>query len=228
MKNWKKLLACLLVGLMALTVFTACDASVGRPMEAKSSNAKSAEALCTRFGVTYDKDLSDKAYTIANWVVSSSVSCKVYPNKPELYRYDNVDDVAKTYLKQGSYAYAFDSMGIGKGIGGGMGANDFTPGFGIKCDNLDANGTSDITFVLPKDGTYPEAMTKAAKGKTKTGRCLCGKGRRKLRRGAVWVNFITTNKAAAARESAAAALFVLGYDQPFRKAGRGLPSLSHW
>ena len=169
MKNWKKLLACLLVGLMALTVFTACDASVGRPMEAKSSNAKSAEALCTRFGVTYDKDLSEKAYYVADWVVSSSVSCKVYPNKPELYRYDNVDDGAKNYLKQGSYAYAFDSMGIGKGIGGGMGANDFTPGFGIKCDNLDANGTSDITFVLPKDGTYPEAMTKAAEGKTKLG-----------------------------------------------------------
>lgn len=169
MKNWKKLLACLLVGLMALTVFTACDASVGAPMSPKRSNAKSAEALCTRFGVTYDKDLSEKAYYVADWVVSSSVSCKVYPNKPELYRYDNVDDVAKTYLKQGSYAYAFDSMGIGKGIGGGMGANNFTPGFGIKCDNLDANGTSDITFVLPKDGTYPEAMTKAAEGKTKLG-----------------------------------------------------------
>lgn len=169
MKNWKKLLACLLVGLMALTVFTACDASVGAPMSPKRSNAKSAEALCTRFGVTYDKDLSEKAYYVADWVVSSSVSCKVYPNKPELYRYDNVDDVAKTYLKQGSYAYAFDSMGIGKGIGGGMGTNDFTPGFGIKCDNLDANGTSDITFVLPKDGTYPEAMTKAAEGKTKLG-----------------------------------------------------------
>lgn len=169
MKNWKKLLACLLVGLMALTVFTACDASVGAPMSPKRSNAKSAEALCTRFGVTYDKDLSENAYYVADWVVSSSVSCKVYPNKPELYRYDNVDDVAKTYLKQGSYAYAFDSMGIGKGIGGGMGANDFTPGFGIKCDNLDANGTSDITFVLPKDGTYPEAMTKAAEGKTKLG-----------------------------------------------------------
>lgn len=172
MKNWKKLLACLLVGLMALTVFTACDASVGAPMSPKRSDAESesVKALCDTFkGVTYDKDLSEKAYSIANWVVSSSVSCKVYPNKPELYRYDNVDDVAKTYLKQGSYAYAFDSMGIGKGIGGGMGANDFTPGFGIKCDDLDANGTSDITFVLPKDGTYPEAMTKAAKGKTKLG-----------------------------------------------------------
>lgn len=170
MKNWKKLLACLLVGLMALTVFTACDASVGAPMSPKRSDAESAKALCKQFdNMTYSKELSDKAYTIANWVVSSSVSCKVYPNKPELYRYDNVDDVAKTYLKQGSYAYAFDSMGIGKGIGGGMGANDFTPGFGIKCDDLDANGTSDITFVLPKDGTYPEAMTKAAKGKTKLG-----------------------------------------------------------
>lgn len=40
MKNWKKLLACLLVGLMALTVFTACDASVGAPMGAKRSNAE--------------------------------------------------------------------------------------------------------------------------------------------------------------------------------------------
>lgn len=206
MKNWKKLLACLLVGLMALTVFTACDASVGAPMSPKRSNAKSAEALCTRFGVTYDKDLSEKAYYVADWVVSSSVSCKVYPNKPELYRYDNVDDVAKTYLKQGSYAYAFDSMGIGKGIGGGMGANDFTPGFGIKCDNLDANGTSDITFVLPKDGTYPEAMTKAAEGKTKLG-----------------VAYVVKDGV-----SYAVVLFVLGYDQPFRKAGRGLPSLSHW
>lgn len=169
MKNWKKLLACLLVGLMALTVFTACDASVGRPMEAKSSNAKSAKALCDTFkGVTYDKELSEKAYYVAYWVASSSVSCKVYPNKPELYRYDNVDDVAKTYLKQGSYAYAFDSMGIGKGIGGGMANNDFVPGFYIDT-NLDTNGTSGITFVLPKDGTYPEAMTKAAKGKTKLG-----------------------------------------------------------
>lgn len=176
MKNWKKLLACLLVGLMALTVFTACDASVGAPMSPKRSNAESesVKALRDKFKMTYNvemtynEDLSEKAYSIANWVVSSSVSCKVYPNKPELYRYDNVDDVAKTYLKQGSYAYAFDSMGIGKGIGGGMGANDFTPGFVIDCD-FESNGTSVITFVLPKDGTYPEAMTKAAEGKTKLG-----------------------------------------------------------
>lgn len=168
MKNWKKLLACLLVSLMALTIFTSCDASVGAPMEPKSSNAESAKALCESFkGVTYDEELSEKAYYIAYWVAGTSQSCWI-PEKTELYRYDNVDNVAKTYLKQGDYAYAFDSMGIGKGIGGGMGVNDFIPGFAIEY-NPDANGTSDITFVLPKDGTYPEAMTKAAKGKTKMG-----------------------------------------------------------
>ena len=60
MKNWKKLLACLLVGLMALTVFTACDASVGRPMEAKSSNAKSesVKALCDKFKMTYNVEMT--------------------------------------------------------------------------------------------------------------------------------------------------------------------------
>lgn len=172
MKNWKKLLACLLVGLMALTVFTACDASVGAPMGPKRSDAESAKALCDKFRMTYNvemtynEDLSEKAYYVAYWVAGTSPSCSVNKEKTELSRKNSVDNVAKTYLNQGSYAYAFDSMGIGKGIGGGMGADDFTPGFDIKPD---PNSTSDIIFVLPKDGTYPEAMTKAAKGKTKLG-----------------------------------------------------------
>ena len=159
MKNWKKLLACLLVGLMALTVFTACDASVGAPMEAKSSNAESAEALCTRFGVTYDKDLSDKAYTIAYWVANAEPSCQT--SKDKLYRWAHVDNVVKTYLEKKSYATAFENMGMGI-----LGTDTFTPGFDWKPD---ADDPSDIIFVLPKDGTYPEAMTTAAKGKTKLG-----------------------------------------------------------
>lgn len=60
MKNWKKLLACLLVGLMALTVFTACDASVGAPMGPKPSDAASAKALCDRFKKTYSVELSER------------------------------------------------------------------------------------------------------------------------------------------------------------------------
>ena len=172
MKNWKKLLACLLVGLMALTIFTACDASVGKPMGPERSNAKSesVKALCESFkGVTYDEELSEKAYYIAYWVAKSSVSCKVNTEKAELSRKDNIGNDAKALLQMENprYADAFDLMGIGS-IGGGMSDNDFTPGFVIDCD-LESNGTSDITFVLPKDGTYPEAMTKAAEGKTKLG-----------------------------------------------------------
>ena len=177
MKNWKKLLACLLVGLMALTVFTACDPSVGVPMGPKRADAESesVKALCKQFGVTYDEELSEKAYNIANWVASVSVSCKVNPEKTELSRKDSIGNDAKALLQMENprYADAFDLMGIGKGIGGGMSANDFTPGFVIDCDGLESNGVSDITFVLPKDGVYTEAMaetmTKAAEGKTKLG-----------------------------------------------------------
>ena len=172
MKNWKKLLSCLLVSLMALTVFTACDASVGAPMWPKRSNAESesVKALCKQFGKTYDEELSNKAYSIASWVAGTSVSCSVNAEKTELSRKDNIGNDAKALLQMENprYASAFDCMGIGKGIGGGMGVDDFTPGFDIECD-LDTNGTSDITFVLPKVGIYPEAMTKAAEGKTKLG-----------------------------------------------------------
>ena len=201
MKNWKKLLACLLVSLMALTVFTACDASVGAPIGPKRSTAESAKALCDTFkGVTYDEELSEKAYSIANWVAGTSVSCSTNANKTELYRVGNANDITKTSLLQHKYAAAFESMGMG--IYGSD--EDFVPGFYIDTD-LDSRKDY-ISFTLPKDGTYPEAMTKAAEGKTKLG-----------------VAYVVKDGV-----SYAVVLFVLGYDQPFRKAGRGLPSLSHW
>ena len=162
MKNWKKLLACLLVGLMALTVFTACDAGVGAPMGPKSSDAESAKALCTKFGVTYNAELSEKAYSIANWVASTSVSCSTNANKTELYRVGNANDVTKTNLLQNNYATAFESMSMGI-----YGENNFVPGFGIDTD-LDSRKDY-IRFVLPKDGRVTDTMTKAAAGKTKLG-----------------------------------------------------------
>lgn len=167
MKNWKKLLACLMAGLMALTVFTACDGSVGAPMGPKRSDAESTKALCTKFSVSYSEELSEKAYSIASWVVGTSVSCSTNANKTELYRVGSANDSAKTYLKQQRYASAFDSMGIGKGIGGGMGADDFIPGFYIDTD-LDSRKDY-ISFTLPKDGIFTDTMTKAAEGKTKLG-----------------------------------------------------------
>lgn len=164
MKNWKKLLACLLVGLMALTVFTACDASVGAPIGPKRSTAESAKALCESFkGVTYDEELSEKAYSIANWVAGTSVSCSTNANKTELYRVGNANNEARAFLKEENYAAAFENLSMGT-----FGLNDFVPGFDIKTAEWSSKDDS-ITFVLPKDGTYPEAMTKAAKGKTKLG-----------------------------------------------------------
>lgn len=167
MKKWKKLLACLLTGLIALTVFTACDASVGAPMEPKRSDADSAKALCKQFGVTYDEELSEKAFSIANWVAGTSVSCSVNKEKTALSRKDNISNEAKAQMKIKRYASAFDIMGIGKGIGGGMGVDDFIPGFYIDTD-LDSRKDY-ISFTLPKDGIVTETMTKAAAGKTKLG-----------------------------------------------------------
>lgn len=163
MKNWKKLLACLLVSLMALTAFTACDASVGAPMGPKPSDAASAKALCDRFKKTYSVELSENAYSIANWVAGTSVSCSTNANKTELYRVGNANDITKTSLLQHKYATAFESMGMGV-----YGSDeDFVPGFYIDTD-LDSRKDY-IRFVLPKVGIYPEAMTKAAEGKTKLG-----------------------------------------------------------
>ena len=164
MKNWKKLLACLLVSLMALTVFTACDASVGAPIGPKRSTAESAKALCDTFkGVTYDEELSEKAYSIANWVAGTSVSCSVNAEKTELSRKDNANTAARAYLEEKKYASAFEALSMGT-----FGLNDFVPGFDIKTAEWSSKDDS-ITFVLPKDGTYPEAMTTAAKDKTKLG-----------------------------------------------------------
>ena len=164
MKNWKKLLACLLVSLMALTVFTACDASVGAPMGPKHSDAESesVKKLCTKFGVTYNAELSEKAYSIANWVASTSVSCSVNKEQTALYREGNANDSAKTFLKQHFFASAFESMSMGI-----YGANDFIPGFYIDTD-LDSRKDY-IRFTLPKDGSVTDTMTKAAEGKTKLG-----------------------------------------------------------
>ena len=159
MKKWKKLLACLLAGLMALAVFTACDGSAGVPIGPKHSDANSAKALCEQLGITYSEELSDKAYSIANWVSATSVSCSTNANKTELYREGNANDSAKTYLKQHYYASAFESMSMGI-----LGANDFTP---IDTD-LDSRKDY-IRFTLPKDGIVTDTMKSAAAGKTKLG-----------------------------------------------------------
>ena len=167
MKNWKKLLACLLVSLMALTVFTACDASVGEPMWAKRSDAESesVKALRKQFNnMDYSEDLSNKAYSIANWIVNTSPSYDTKADKPEFYRVGiaNANNEARAFLKEENYATAFESLNIGT-----FGPNNFVPGFAIETEWSSKHDS--ITFVLPRDDIYPEAMTTAAKDKSKLG-----------------------------------------------------------
>lgn len=161
-EKMEELLACLLASLMALAVFTACDGSAGVPIGPKHSDASSAKALCEQLGMTYSEELSDKAYSIANWVSATSVSCSANTNKTELYRVGSANDIAKTSLLQRNYATAFESIGMGI-----LGANDFVPGFYIDTD-LDSRKDY-IRFVLPKDGIVTDTMKSAAAGKTKLG-----------------------------------------------------------
>ena len=170
MTNWKKLLACLLVSLMALTVFTAGDARVGEPMVPQSSNAESAKELCDKLGKDYSKELSDKAYTIANWIVSTSPSYDTDENKTELYHVVDANTAARAYLEKEQYATAFEALSMGS-----FGPNDFVPGFYIKTPEWSSKDNT-ITFVLPKDGTVTETMTKAAAGKNKLGVAYVEKG----------------------------------------------------
>lgn len=162
MKKWKKLLACLLAGLMALAVFTACDGSAGVPIGSKHSDASSAKALCEQLGMTYSEELSDKAYSIANWVSATSVSCSANTNKTELYRVGSANDSAKINISQRRYASAFEDMSMGS-----FGPDDFVPGFYIDT-NVDSRKDY-ISFTLPNDGRVTDTMTKAAEGKTKLG-----------------------------------------------------------
>ena len=163
MKNWKKLLSCLLVSLMALTVFTACDASVGAPMGPKHSDANSAKALCESFkGMTYDEELSNKAYYVAYWVAKESPSCYTNEDKTEFYRVGKANNEARASLKEEKYATAFENLSMGA-----FGPDNFVPGFEIKTEWSSKDDT--IRFTLPKDGTVTKTMTKAAAGKTRLG-----------------------------------------------------------
>ena len=162
MKNWKKLLACLLVSLMALTAFTACDASVGAPMSPKRSNAESAKALCDKIGVTYNAELSEKAYSIANWVAGTSVSCDTSKDKTEFYRVVKANNEARASLKEEKYATAFENLSMGA-----FGPDNFVPGFEIETEWSLKDDT--IRFTLPKDNIVTETMKSAAVGKTKLG-----------------------------------------------------------
>ena len=51
--------------------------------------------------MTYNEDLSEKAYYVAYWVAGTSPSCSVNKEKTELSRKNSVDNVAKILPEPG-------------------------------------------------------------------------------------------------------------------------------
>lgn len=90
------------------------------------------------------------------------MSCDTSKDKTEFYRVVKANNEARASLKGEKYATAFENLSMGA-----FGPDNFVPGFEIETEWSLKDDT--IRFTLPKDGTYPEAMTKAAKGKTKLG-----------------------------------------------------------
>lgn len=162
MKNWKKGLACLLAGVMVLAMLTACGGAGSQSYMLRQATADSTKALCTSLNVKYSEDLSERAYAIANWIASASVSCRVSEDGRELYRVGSANASVKTFLQQKRYASAFEGMNMGV-----LGADDFVPGFNIECD-LETSGTK-IEFEIPLDGLVTTEMKTAAKDKTEMG-----------------------------------------------------------
>lgn len=86
MKNCKKLLACVLAGVLALAVFTACSALIGASAYTSQEQGEAlAKELSTRMGKTlsYSTELQTKAGRIASWVANST---SVRPSGDELMR----------------------------------------------------------------------------------------------------------------------------------------------
>ena len=160
MKTWKKLLACALAAALALAMLTACGGVGGQSALLYHADEAGTKTLCTDLNVSYSDELSEKAYTIANWLAGTSVSFKA--DKDGFYRAGTASDEVKTSLQTGRYATAFEQLGAGI-----VGADDITVGIKIDCE-LEFSD-SRIDFTVPVEGRVTTEMRNAAKGAAELG-----------------------------------------------------------
>ena len=66
MKHWKNLLVCLLVGVLALGVLTACS---GLGSVNTGTDAEKAAELAQQLGVAHTQELDNTAKAVAEWFV---------------------------------------------------------------------------------------------------------------------------------------------------------------
>lgn len=160
MKNWKKLLACLLAGMLVLSMLTACTVQQNGVM---SASADSTKELCTKLNVKYSEDLSSNARAIANWMMTSSVSTRV-DTAGDFHRINETNNDFLAALERKDYAEAFFQIGASD-IGT---ADSITIGVNIKLMETE-KPDDQVDFTVPVDGQIPDYMRTAAAGKTEVG-----------------------------------------------------------
>jgi len=74
MKHWKNLLACLLAGVLALGVLTACS---GLGSVNTGTDAEKAAELAQQLGVAHTQELDNTAKAVAEWFVQEPDSLRV-------------------------------------------------------------------------------------------------------------------------------------------------------
>ena len=74
MKHWKNLLVCLLAGVLALGVLTACS---GLGSVNTGTDAEKAAELARQLGVAHTQELDNTAKAVAEWFVQEPDSLRV-------------------------------------------------------------------------------------------------------------------------------------------------------
>ena len=74
MKHWKNLLVCLLAGVLALGVLTACS---GLGSVNTGTDAEKAAELAQQLGVVHTQELDNTAKAVAEWFVQEPDSLRV-------------------------------------------------------------------------------------------------------------------------------------------------------
>ena len=164
MKNWKRLLTCLLACVLVLSMLTACTTNVQQNGAVRAS-ADSTEELCKTLGKKYDatESLSDKAYAIASWMAENLISSGEQ-SKDGIQLKSATNNEVQNALDRKDYAYAFYLLGATN-----IGIEDRNVTVGVKIDSVTVSFNDQVWITAPVDGQIPDYMQTAAAGKTEMG-----------------------------------------------------------
>lgn len=153
MKHAKKLLACLLAGVLALAVLTACD-GVGAVATA-GTDAEKGQALAQELGKDYDESLENQAAQIANWVADST---SLTTEGVELLRYVplNTDNMSYLYTDKNYFLDLSGCTGI-------------LPSVTVGIRLSESNVSSRANLYVPQLDGAQYTLTNDAAGSTKMG-----------------------------------------------------------